>query len=306
MKRLWAVITGFLTLGALWAGEKGYTSSTGLGVTVTSMPEAKIDLAQNFTFPFLRGDGALTLDNNISTTLTAALTPISLNGLAEIVWTPAAFFQLVTGGRIGSGWNITLEDKITGIGKNVRDADGTVHVEGSAFDGILWNVKGGAVLQFDLAVLFPGDWNHVIFRSYHEINYAAYTAAKNNESWYFENDFGENRNGLNYYANYLLGYQTPLFLSMVGILAEENQSLYRTAGGGRWGDNLARWTFSAVFGFKITDRMNVTFLAQMRTMRNFTASTEDREFYQDRQIAPSQQRRLEFYRITAAMKYNVR
>ncbi|AEF80613.1 hypothetical protein [Leadbettera azotonutricia] len=307
MKRLLFFAAVLLVLWApLWGDDGGYTSSTDLSVTITSIPEAKIGLSRNFAFPFLRGEGMLTQGNNISATLTAELSPISLNGVAEIVWTPVAFFQLVTGGRIGSGWNITLGDEIIGIGKNVYNADGTTRVEGSAFGGLLWNVKGGAVLQFDTAALWPGDWHHIVFHSYHEINYAAYTAAKNNDSWYFENDSGENRNGFNYYGNYLLGYQMPLFLDMVGILAEENQNIYNAAGGEFWGDDLSRWTLSALLNFKITDRMGITLLVQSRTMRNFTPSTKDNEFYQDRQIVDSSQRRLEFFRVAATMKFKLR
>jgi hypothetical protein len=307
MNRLLAFAAiSLLPWAPLWADEGGHTSSTDLSATISSIPEAKIAFAQNFTFPFLQGDGMLTRDNTISITLTAELSPISLNDLAEIVWTPIAFFQLVAGGRIGSGWNITLGDEIIGIGKNVRNANGTTRVDGSPFDGILWNVKGGAVLQFDLAALFPGDWHHVVFHSYHEINYAAYTAARTNESWFFENDFGENRNGFNYYGNYLLAYQMPIFLDMVGILVEENQSIYNIAGGEYWGEDLSRWTFSALLNFTITDWMGVSLLAQLRTMRNFTSSTKDKDFYQDRQIADSPQRRLEFYRIAAVMKFKLR
>ncbi|MFP3091228.1 hypothetical protein LQZ21_12975 [Treponema sp. TIM-1] len=307
MKRFLAFIAALLLLWPpLWADEEGYASSTDLSVTLSSIPEAKVALAQNFTFPFLRGDGMLTQGNSISTTVTAELSPISINGLAELVWTPIAFFQLVAGGRIGSGWNITLGDEIIGIGKNVRNSDGSTAVDGSAFDGLLWKLNGGAVLQFDLAALFPGDWHHVVFHSYHEINYAAYTAADAHESWYFEADFGENRNGFNYYGNYLLGYQMPLFLDMVGILVEENQNLYHTAGGEYWGDELPRWTFSALLDFKITDWMSATLITQLRTMRNFTSATEGNEFYQDRQIAASPERRLEFYRVAATMKFKLR
>jgi hypothetical protein len=298
-------IFSFMLLGLpLWTQE--YTSSTDLSITVTSLPEAKISLAQNFSFPFLQGESLLTRDNNISTTLTAELSPISVNGLAEIVWTPIAFFQVVSGGRIGSGWNITLGDKITGIGKNVRNNDGTIRVQGSAFDGLLWNVKAGAALQFDLAALFPGDWHHVVVRSYHEINYAAYTAARNNESWFFENDAGENRNGFNYYGNYLLAYQMPIFLDMAGILVEENKNCYNTEGGKYWGDDLSRWTFSALLNFKVTKWMTTSVLTQFQTVRNFTLSTRDNEFYQDRKIADSSQRRLKFFRIVAIAKFRLR
>ena len=63
-----------------------------------------------------------------------------------------------------------------------QNDDGTTSVVGSAFDGLLWNVKTGASLQFDLAAIYPGDWNHIIFRTYHEALYAGYSAASKGDS----------------------------------------------------------------------------------------------------------------------------
>jgi hypothetical protein len=276
--------------------------STALNFTVSSIPEAKFGIKTNFTFPFLQGNSFLTENNNISIDLGAEISPVSLNGLTELVWTPVAFFQVVSGGRIGSGWNMRLFGaNIYGIGINRRRPDGTTEIDGTGFNGLLWSLKGGAVLQFDMAALFPGDWRHVVFHSYHEINYAAYTAAGSGDSWFFENDLGENRNGFNYYGNYLIGYQMPIFLNMVGLMAEMNKYLYNTPGGELWGDSLARWTFSLLCNFTISDKWSAALLTQFRTMRNFTPGTKDADFYQDRRMSDSFSRRLEFYRVAAVM-----
>ena len=79
----------------------------------------------------------------------------------------------------------------------------------------MWKIKLGGALQADIAAVFPGNWNHIILRTYHEINYKAYSRAKQDESWYYEDDEGENCNGLNYYWNVLLGYQMPLFINFI-------------------------------------------------------------------------------------------
>jgi hypothetical protein len=281
--------------------------STNLIMQASSLPEAKLSLAQSFTFPFLRGESPLTAGNNIRTALSAEVSPISVNGLAEAVWTPVAFFQAAAGGRAGSGWNISLSgSELRGIGINRRRAGGTTETAGSAFSGLLWSLKTGAALQFDMAALFPGDWNHIVLRSYHEVNYAAYTAADSGDSWYFENDDGENRNGFNYYGNYLLAYQMPIFLNTAGFLAEMNRYLYNTPNGDLWGDELGRWTFSALLNFTITPRLEAALLTQFRTRRNFTAGTKNYDFYQDRRIRDSHQRRLEFYRVAAILTFKLR
>jgi hypothetical protein len=164
----------------------------------------------------------------------------------------------------------------------------------------------GGAFQFDLAAVLPGDWHHLVFRSYHEIRYKGYTDASEGDSWYFENDDGENRNGFNYYGNYLLGYQMPLFLNTLGLMAEMDKYLYDTPNRGSWGDGLGRWTFSALFNFTITDWLSAALITQFRTRRNYTDATKDNGFYQDRQIRDSPSRHLEFYRVALIMTARLR
>jgi hypothetical protein len=179
-------------------------SSTKLSVTFSTLPEAKLKLTHAITVPFLQGENALTKNNNLNFEFAGELTPVSMDLLTEVSWTPIAFFQLLTGGQIGSGWNINVLNRdIRGIGINRRNVDGTISVDGSAFDGLLWNFKTGGSFQFDLAALFPGDWHHVIFRTYHETLYAAYSRATENDSWFFV-FFDDDRNGWNYYGSYLV------------------------------------------------------------------------------------------------------
>jgi hypothetical protein len=223
------------------------TVSNELELQIASSPAVKFGFVSKFVFPFLQGEGALTKDNNLGISLRAEISPVSLNGLAEAVWTPIAFFQLSAGARIGTGWNISLlGNKIIGIGLNYPNAEGLATHSGNAFDGLSYKAQVGAALQADLAALIPGDWHHVILRTYHEINRQGYTRAKAGESWYFENDYGENCNGFNYYGNLVIGYQMPIFLNMVALLTEADLYLYDMPNRSRWGDNKIRWPFSGV------------------------------------------------------------
>ncbi|MDL2230036.1 hypothetical protein LJC14_07295 [Treponema sp. OttesenSCG-928-L16] len=284
-------------------------SSTELNVQASTRPEARLGINRHFIFPFLRGEGPLTADNNIKTTLSADITPVSMNTSAEAVWTPAAFFNISAGAKAGSGWNIELfGSDIRGIGINRRGAGGEAEVKGSAFDGLLWRVKAGATFQFDLAALFPGDWNHVVFLTYHEWNYKGYTAASKGESWYYENDDGENMNGSNYYANFVLGYQMPIFLSMAAFMAEVEKYLYDTPGRELWGDELGRWTLSGILNFSITENISAALLLQFRTRRNFSnGNNDDSQYYQDRRIVESGNKRcFEWYRLALNMTWKLR
>jgi len=285
-------------------GKTGVTALSELTLQVSSRPEVKLGFTERFIFPFLRGEGPLTKDNNIGLALTAEISPVSLNGIAEAVWTPIAFFQFVAGGRIGTGWNFELFDgKIYGIGLNRPDAAGKAENSGQAFDGLLWKLQAGAALQADLAAVVPGDWHHIVARSYHEINYKGYTRAKKHESWYYENDDGENCNGFNYYGNFLIGYQMPVFFNMFAFLTEMDLFLYDTPDRGKWGDDRIRWTFSGIFSFTITKQIGLSLVAQFRTRKNYQEANWQELYYRNRTIDNSNPLHLEFYRVAAVMVY---
>jgi hypothetical protein len=289
------------------SAESEIKSYTGLSLTVSSLPEAKLTFSQSFTLPFLRGEHFLVSGNNIQFNLNAELSPISLNGIAEAVLTPVAFFQAAFGGMIGTGWNIELfGGKIRGVGINrPTGVTGERTVDGSALDGIFGKGYLGGALQFDMEAVFPGDWHHIVFRSYHEVNYKAYSRAAAGEAWFFENDDGENQNGFNYYGNYLLGYQMPIFLDTVALLAEVKQYLYDTLNGDQWGDSLGRWELSLVMNFAVTEQFSATLVTQFLTLRNYTAATGSYDYYRDR-ILEDNPLRVEFYRVAAIISFTLK
>jgi hypothetical protein len=286
-------------------GKNEVSSSSELVLQAETMPGIKLGFIEHFYIPFMQGEGALTKDNNINLALTGEISPVSLNGIVEAVWTPIAFFQIYAGGRIGSGWNIELfGSPAYGIGINKADADGKVEHTGKAFDGLLWKAQGGAVLQADLAAVVPGDWNHVVARTYHEINYRGYTAASKGESWSYEDDHGhqgENCNGFNYYGNFLLGYQMPIFLNMAALLAEADLYLYDTPDRTKWGDDLIRWTFALLLNFTITKKIDLAVITQFWTRRNFMESNWQDLYYQNRTLDKSDPIHLEFFRVAAVL-----
>jgi hypothetical protein len=310
-KRIKGIFSGFCLLLCLSApslrAAPSLSSGRDLTVNISSRPELKLSIMQYYTFPFLQGDNFLTADNNIRLNLGADVSPISLNGTVEAVWTPAAFLQLTAGAKAGSGWNIELFGaSIHGIGINrpTPGSPGKAEIEGSAFDGLLWRAYGGGTLQFDFAALFPGDWHHVVFRSYHEGSYRAYSRASSDDSWVFENDDRENRNGFIYSGNFLLGYQMPIFLNTLGVLTEMEKYLYDTPNRTVWGDERLRWTFSGLFNFTLTRQLDAALIVQVRTRRNFTDGDRQNEnhfFYQDRILDRERPLRLEFYRAAAVL-----
>ena len=276
--------------------------SSGLTLQLSSLPEAKLIFTQRFIFPFMQGDSGMTEGNNINLALKAEVTPITVGALVDVVWTPIAFLQLAVGGQVDGGWHINLfGGDLYGLARNTN----TGFADEGIFDGCYFKAYAGGTFQFDLAAIIPGDWNHVVFQTYHEINYAAYTAADRGESWTFEADFGENINGFNYYGSIFLGYQMPIILNMVGVLVEMDRNLYDgiLTDQADWGGNLIRWHFALVTNWKINDNFSIAVLGQFRTMRNYSDTTADL-YYQNREFKLGENKlNFEFYRVAAMVNY---
>jgi len=195
MKRIIIFIVLILFSALLFA--EGIDSSGEMFFLASSLPEAKLGYTHTFYFPLLQGDSVLTQGNNLKLALTAEATPISVNGIFMAVLTPLAVLELTAGGRLGAGWPLDAMN-VTGTGLNLSDENGNENYDGSPFDALLWKGFIGGTFQFDFEAIFPGEWNHVVVQSYHELSYHGNTKAKAGEAWYYEADDGENMNGLNY------------------------------------------------------------------------------------------------------------
>ncbi len=282
--------------------------SLSLNLVATSRLEAAAGLTETITVPFMTGDGPLTRGNNVKFKLGVEVSPATVNGSLETVWTPAAFLELIAGASAGTGWNTPIAD---GLRMNTpgRDEsgglDGSAEYTGDSFSGMVWSAKGGAALQFDLAAVLPGEWNHVAFRTYHGLLYRALTSADGDESWLFKTNEGEERNGWNYYANYLIAWRMPARFDMVALLLEQELRLYDERGGDAWGEDLFRFTVGATGQYRIAERISAMLALQFRTRRNFEGSSGDNDFYQCRIIDGDDPRRIEFYRALISVAWKL-
>jgi hypothetical protein len=308
--RLFVVLA--LCSSALWA-EPDITGSTGLSLAVSSLPEAQLALTQSFVFPVLRGDHFLFSGNNLTTNLTFNVSPLSMNAGAEAVLTPIALAQLKAGGQGGSGWNIPGLGNGLAINRRGLENENSYNDKaGSPFEGLVWKVYGGGVLQFDLAAVLPGDWNHVLLQTYQEVNYRANTAAASSQLWEYEADGGLLRNGLNYYASYVIGYQLPAsrFLNLVGFMGEMELKLwdeleYDAADRDSSGYDKPEWKLSALYNVGITEKFSVTFILQLKTIPHYTEATGD-YYYLDRKLDSETPVLFNFYRAAAIFSWSLR
>ncbi|MEX2444115.1 MAG: hypothetical protein WD492_10940 [Alkalispirochaeta sp.] len=181
--------------------------------------EFKAFYEHRWVIPALRwGSGKLFADNNISVRSRTGVSPISATQEIRITATPVAFLNAYAGASIGTGWNVQVFD---GLGEVDPD---TGEIDDASFPGAVVRAFTGGTLQFDLAAVFPGEWNHVVTVVSPQFTYSALSSAGSAAAWSFENDEGTNYNGWTRHLTAVLGYQPPFpIVGTVDVLFESEQ-----------------------------------------------------------------------------------
>lgn len=195
--------SGTLKFTGAWDGKKGV--------------EAKAEAAYQVKIPMLVGEGPLMSGNNLKLKTQIGVSPIAASATLDAVLTPIAVLEVSLGGGAGTGWDFPLMDL-----EGLRIAPGGIGtaLTSDQLAGTYYMGRVGAAFQFDTGAIFNGDWTSVVIRAYQELNYKGYSGAANNTTaWEFENS-GAMVNGFNYKGEYILGYQMPLIVNLVGVQLE--------------------------------------------------------------------------------------
>jgi hypothetical protein len=275
-------------IGSFPAPDDGRDLGSGWGAA-----EIQALLTHRIVVPFLAGAGDLTSGNNVSFTITGALTPVSTRLELRATLTPVAFLNFFAGTMLGTGWDIGL---FNGMGLN---ADGSGVPESASFQGVVLESWIGGTFQFDLAALVPGDWTHLVTLVSPKLQYAWFSGADKGEAWMWEVDNGENFNGFMFYGSYFLGYQMPLVLNTVGILLETEQNLgyvkdLSTMDSGGWGSDHVLITVGPVFNFTLSESSSLAVLFQFRRERLYDGTSVFANFFRNRNAVGTY---WDFYRI---------
>lgn len=264
--------------------------------------EIQFLLTHRITVPFLRGSGPLTSDNQATFSFTGALTPVSTRLEARANFTPIAFLDLFAGAMIGTGWDIGL---FNGMGLN---DDGSGVPESSSFQGMVSESWVGGTFKFDLAVLVPGDWSHVVALLSPKLQYAWFSGAGKGEAWMWEADDGDNFNGFRFYNTYFLGYQMPIPLELVGLLVETERSLgyvrdLDSEDAADWGSDYLQITVSPMLSLALSERSALALLFQFRREQLYDESDDSifANYFRNRNAIGTY---WDFYRI--AFSYELR
>lgn len=264
---------------------------------------ATLNAREYIALPFFPGEDFLTSGNKIEFAISQALSPVSATLGFDIVLTPVAFLRLVAGVSAGTGWDL---GPYRGLG--IHERSGTNDSIVSTLDtlGIVGTTRFGILLQGDVAAVLPGDWNYVQAYTYHELNYRALSVASPEQSWVFQADAGQNRNGWNYYGQYYIGYQMPIVLENLGVLAQTNLRLPDGSGGELWGEDLMSVSFGPALLFRVDQAFTISAGLQFATSLNFTPETAGYVFYQDRVVDRSQPQSLVFSRVALSANFHLK
>jgi hypothetical protein len=221
--------------------------------------QMQFNFLPQWRFPFLQGKTPLTSSNNIALKFDASLSPIWAGLSGDAVLTVFPFLLFNIGAMTGTGWNYDLfgEVPLVGLGLNRKTNadDPNDGVIGNGFDGVVWDVHAGAMVQFDLAVIFPGDWNHFVMQIKNEIQYLAYTKAKGDDFWYYLGDDGMNQNAFRHKFTCFAGYMMPIFIDLVGYQLEGTLPFYND----EIGSSVSNSGYSLSNAFLVNFRINKSF-----------------------------------------------
>ena len=311
-KPIMAVMVALLLLSSLFAEEgvervaeakSKVKYSTNINIAIAYPLEAKLSVTETIKVPFLNFNTPFTRGNNIAFKLRADLSPVTLEGKFDIVWTPIAFLELYGGGSVGSGWSIITKSKlgaIHGLSFNTATVAGKTTITPINFRRAFYSANLGGAVQFDLGAIIPTDWTHIIARIDQYFLYRGVIGADSFASWVFQNDDGTNRNGWTYFGSYVLGYQMPLPLQLIALQIETKKTLFRGVRAGLdksdWGENRFSVVFGPILNFKVTDMFTITLIAQLKTVHTYNSS-DDTLFYQYRTINKSIADKVKFKRV---------
>lgn len=219
-----------------------------------------------FTIPFHFGKNKLFQGNKIALTSSVAITPVSIFPKASISITPIAFFTASFGAGIGTAWELLGVKSISRY-----DARKKEYVQMDAFKTWFYSVWSNFTFMFDTGAIFPGEWNHVVAVASFEFSYSGLLNADEEFTLYKwqTNDHQMKSGKYNYF--FLLGYQMPLKLNLVGINVElsgfydkDLEPLYSAFKG-----SFMQIDIGPMAQVKITEKDSATFMIGFSSRRSF-------------------------------------
>lgn len=226
--------------------------------------------------PVALGDHPIFAGSYIQTHVDFTFTPVTASPSIYLKFSPLPFLSFSTGATIGAGW--IFADELL-VGMHIYDKDKKEYIASSAFSTMYYTANIQGNFQFDMAVFFPGDWNHIITTASYGISYSGLTSGGENGNSWEHLRFGSDKvNGLTYSASAMLGYAMPLALEIVGLQANFGGYFFEedfNTESYDWDPTFMDISLNALAIVTIADNHSLTMLSGFSSRRSFDTTYAD-------------------------------
>lgn len=125
--------------------------------------------------------------------------------------------------------------------------------------------------MFDLAAVWPGDWHHVVAVASWEFNYSALAGADDDDELFQWETTPGKKAGAGISQNYILGYQMPYKLNLVGIKFNVDGYLFKNIDDQyrKYKIDYKTYSLAGVFSVQFTEKDSLFGLVEFRTRRSY-------------------------------------
>ena len=179
--------------------------------------ELKTTFNAECSIPAPLGKHFLLKDSNVRIKTAFELCPVTVRPLVSVSFTPLPFLVFSTGASIGTGWSAFGFKGLCKLDENGKISKKSIKYENlTPFGNYYYDFWFSGLFQFDTGAIFPGDWTHAVMQASYTVSYVGVTGVDDGKIWLWQL-VGNNCNGWRYTANFVLGYQMPLPLSMIAV-----------------------------------------------------------------------------------------
>lgn len=224
---------------------------------------AKATWKSTYTIPTPLGESKLLSGANVELSGSLEISPLSIRPIANVAFSPLPFLIFDAGASIGSGWNLLgFEGMCEYQNDNYKNL--------TPFTRYYHDLWIGATFQFDTGALIESDWSHVVTLVNYQIIYKGIIGIDDGNLWAWQTTEGY-VNGLGYNFNATIGYKMPLFVDLVGFMAEM-YGYYRNSDYGEYANTYGKFMtvrLNLFANLKLNDKNSLLVASRVSSRRSF-------------------------------------
>ena len=234
--------------------------------------ELKTTFNAECSIPAPLGKHFLLKDSNVRIKTAFELCPVTVRPLVSVSFTPLPFLVFSTGASIGTGWSAFGFKGLCKLDENGKIIKKSIEYENlTPFGNYYYDFWFSGLFQFDTGAIFPGDWTHAVMQASYTVSYVGVTGVDDGKIWLWQL-VRNNCNGWRYTANFVLGYQMPLPLSMIAVNTDvyalfnsDDYGIYSS----RYNGDFTNVTISPMLKFDFSKKDSLFVLFEFKKRRSF-------------------------------------